>query len=225
MSDDLPLDDADDLDDLLPDNLKKGATPLVRTPKQQAKAVERAAKAAEAAALHSRAQMLAQIVNLHIAGYSLGAIAASIGATEAEVERMLANETQAYVRTQPALRTYVRNYVSGKYTQLLEAVWDEATDKGHKEKLENSAQALRILKEMANVHGAAAPTQTEVKVEAAPEAVDRLVKVISAQQGLDYDTDIFDIPAEDIHEAVTQAAAELEVSGNHVEESDGDDEL
>src|SRR5690349_20091717 len=41
----------------------------------------------------AHAAMLAQIVNLHIAGYSLAEIGASIGATEGEVDRMLTRET------------------------------------------------------------------------------------------------------------------------------------
>lgn len=229
----------EDLEALLDDlPIKKGAEPLKRTKKQIAAAAKRA-EADEAArelaiqqgAQKAKAAQLAQIVNLHIGGYSMADIAASIGGSIQDVERMLNEETQAYVRTQPALRTYVRNFVSGKYTELLEAVIHEATDRQHPQKLENSLQALRIVERMAKLHGADAPTQSEVKIEAAPEAVDRIVKALAAQEGLDYDTSIFDDPeiididADDVHEAVEQSAAALEVSGNQVEESDGDDEL
>lgn len=226
-----------DIADLLPDELaapkdgakdggKGNARPLVRTPQQEA----RAAAKAEADALRASAAQLAQIVNLHIAGYSLADIGASIGASASEVDRLLSNETARYVRNQPALRTYVRNYVSGKYTSLLEAVWDEATDRTHPAKLENQDRALRILDKMARLHGAEAPTQSEVKVDAAPEAVERLVQSLAAGQGLAYDTDIFDrvaqtVPGTVVHQAVEQSARALEVSGNRVEESDGDDDL
>jgi hypothetical protein len=208
----------DDLDDLLDDlPAKKGARPLVRTPEQTAKNSIVAAQAASA----QQAAMLAQIVNLHIAGFSLAQIGAQIGASADEVDRMLSNEAARYVRNQPALRTYVRNYVSGKYTALLEAVWDEATDKTHREKLEHQDRALRILDKMAKLHGADAPTQAEVKVDAAPEAVEKLVAALAAGSGLGYNTDIFDdddiVDAEVVHEAVTQSAAALEVSGNAVE--------
>ena len=234
----------DDLEDLLDDlPVKKGAAPLKRTKKQiaaQAKRAEADEAAKELAiqqgAQKARAAQLAQIVNLMIGGYSLTDVAASIGATVPEVERMLAEETQAYVRTQPALRTYVRNYVSGTYTKLLDAVIDEATDKTHPQKLENSLQAVRILERMARLHGADAPTQSEVKIEAAPEAVDRIVKALAAQEGLGYDESIFDDPdiidVEVVHDSVEQSAAALEasslaveVSRNHVEEIEGDDEL
>lgn len=217
-------------EDLLPDDLaakaKGSAVPLVRTPKQQAASE----LAAATTAATQRAQMLAQIVNLHIAGYSLAAIGAQIGATAEEVDRMLANETQHYVRTQPALRTYVRNYISGKYTSLLEAVWDGAINPNGKDQLERVDRAQRILAQMGRLHGAEAPTQTEVKVEAAPEAVERLVSALSAAQGMGYDTDVFDVEftedmTDDVHEAVIQSAEALEVSGNAVEESDGHDEL
>ena len=227
----------DDLEDLLDDlPVKKGAVPLKRTKKQIAAAAKRA-EADEAAkqlaiqqgAQKARAAQLAQIVNLMIGGYSLTDVAASIGATVPEVERMLAEETQAYVRTQPALRTYVRNYVSGKYSELLEAVIHEATDRKHGQKLENSLQAVRILERMARLHGADAPTQSEVKIEAAPEAVDRIVKALAAQEGLGYDESIFDDPdiidVEVVEDAVAQSAVALEVSRNQVEESDGHDEL
>lgn len=229
--------DDDDLDDLLPDDLaptpKGKAQALVRT-KRQVAATAKQAEAAEAAktlsaaqtAAQARAAQLAQIVNLHIGGYSLEAIGAAIGATADEVDRMLASETARYVKTQPALRTYVRNYVSGKYSELLEAVWDEATNRKHPEKLENQAQALRILNNMARLHGAEAPTQSEIKVESAPEAIDSLVERISKAQGMGYDVNVFDtVPGEVIHAAVEESARALEVSGNAVEESDGHDEL
>lgn len=234
--------DDDDWDDLMPDDLsgKGAAVPLKRTPKQAAAAVraaEERARATELAkaqtAAQQQAQRLAQIVNLHIAGFSLADIGASIGATEAEVDRMLANETQRYVRNQPALRTYVRNYISGKYTELLESVWDGAVDKTSPRQLENWDRAQRALAQMGRLHGAEAPTQTEMKIEAAPEAVERLVKALSASQGLGYDTNVFDgevtYDSEDvhevIHEVVEQAHLAIEVSGNAVEESDGHDEL
>lgn len=231
------MSDDEDLDALLDDlPVKKGAVPLKRTKKQIA-AQQKRAEADEAArelaiqqgAQKARAAQLAQIVNLMIGGFSITDVAASIGATVPEVERMLAEETQAYVRTTPALRTYVRNFVSGKYIELLEAVIHEATDRNHGQKLENSLQAVRILERMARLHGADAPTQSEVKIEAAPEAVDRIVKALAAQEGLGYDESIFDDPdiidVEVVHDAVTQSTTALEVSRNHVEESDGDDEL
>lgn len=227
--------DEDDFDDLLPDDLapKKAAAPLVRSKRQQQAVVKRAEEDAAAAALaaartvtQQRAAQLAQIVNLHIGGYSLEAIGAAIGASADEVDRMLANETARYVKTQPALRTYVRNFVSGKYSELLDAVWTEATDRKHPEKLDNQDRALKILNNMARLHGAEAPTQTEIKVEQAPEAIDNLVQRISAAQGMGYDVSVFDtVPGEVVHAAVEQSARALEVSGNAVEESDGHDEL
>lgn len=229
----------EDLDDLLPDDLtasavaKHKAIPVRRTP-AQIKAAEKRAEAqaaaddlrAEADAKKARAAQLAQIVNLHISGYSLADIGAATGHSEAEIERMLTNDMARYVRTQPALRTYVRNFISGKYTELLEAVWDEATDKTHPEKLENGAQALRILNNMGRLHGAEAPTQTEMKVEAAPEAVERLVSALAATQGLGYDMDVFDtVPGEVVHNAAAQSLAALESASREVErpqEGDGD---
>lgn len=239
-----PLDDDEWGDeDLFTDDLKprsapkKGAVPMKRTAKQIAAAEKRAREKAEADALAvqrnaatARAAMLAQIVNLHIAGHSLEAIGASIGASADEVDRMLANETQRYVKTQPALRTYVRNFVSGKYSDLLDAVWDQAVDKSHKQQLEYVDRAQRIIAQMGRLHGAEAPTQTEMKIEAAPEAVERLVAQLAAGQGLAYDDDIFDAEVveemtEAVHALPAAAAEALEVSGNLVEESDGDDDF
>jgi hypothetical protein len=217
-----PDDLSNDLDDLLPDDLlapKKAAVPLKRTPKQLAAAARAAAVKAEADALAAQAARLAQIVNLHIAGYSLEAIGAAIGATGEEVDRMLANEAARYVRNQPQLRTYVRNFISGKYTSLLEAVWDGAVDKKRSDQLEHVDRAQRILAQMGRLHGAEAPTQSEVKVEAAPEAVERLVSALAASSGMGYDTSIFDtVPGEVVHDAVVQTHAALEVSRNQVEE-------
>lgn len=219
------MDSDTEVDDLLDQvtTPKKGAVV-----KKRSKASIAAQKKQDlAAANKANAQRLAQVVNLMISGHSLAEIGAAIGATEAEVDRMLQADMTRYVRSQPALRVFVRNYISGKYTGLLEAVWDEATDRDHPQKLENADRALRILNSMAKLHGAEAPTQTEIKVDAAPEAVERLVQSISAAQGLGYDVDIFDAEVvgeivEDMKEATNEM---IEVSGNQVGESDGDDEL
>ena len=223
----------DEFDDLLPDSLstKKGATPLKRTP-AQTKALERRAaaealeaeKAAESARAQARSQRLAQIANLFIAGYSLEAIGAAVGSTADEIDRLLQEDMARYVRNQPALRVFVRNFISSKYSGLLEAVWDEATDKGHKEKLEHQDRALRILDRMAKLHGAEAPVQSEVKIDAAPEAVERMVQAISAAAGLGYNDTIFDVvDAEVVHEGAVAAHDAEMVSGNSVSVPDAED--
>jgi len=215
---------------------KAGAVPLKRTP-AQIKASEARAAAQRAAddlrvqqdAAKARAAQLAQIVNLHIAGFSLADIGVSIGASEAEIERLLANETQFYVRNQASLRTYVRNYVSGKYTSLLETVWDRATDASHEENLEAQDRALRILDRMARLHGAEAPTQSEIKVDAAPEAVDRLVNALSKASGMGYDVNVFDVvqdivDGEVVEDAVVESTKALESASQAVEEPQEGDE-
>lgn len=225
-----------DLTDLLPDDLQpKGqAVPLQRTPRQQRALEKRREKAEQEkdlaqaqTAQQQHAARLAQIVNLHIAGYSLAQIGAEIGASAEDVDRMLASDMQRYVRSQPALRVYVRNWVSERYSKLLEAVWDEATDKTHREKLENQDRALRILDRMTRLHGAEAPVQSEVKVEAAPEAVEKLVNALAAQQGLGYDDSIFDVvDAEVVHEAAEESHTALLSAGEQVgetQEGDTDD--
>lgn len=168
---------------------------------------------------------LAQIVNLHIAGYSLAQIGDSIGASADEVDRMLQQDASRYVRTQPVLRTYVRNWVSERYTKLLDTVWVDATDPTKPKMLESQDRALRILDRMAKLHGAEAPIQSEIKVESAPETVERLVDVLSKAQGMGYDASIFDvIDAEVLHESVEQAHEITVVSGNAVEQSQPEDE-
>lgn len=194
--------------------------PVKRTKKQ----VAAAEKLAEKRELQEDAKQLAQIVNLMIAGHSLADIAAATGHTADEMDRLLARDMSRYVRNQPALRIFVRNFISSKYTGLLDAVWDEATDKTHEFKLENQDRALRILKEMARLHGAEAPTQTEVKVEAAPETVEKMVAFLAGQSGQGYDADVFDtVPGEVIHEAARSAAGELERSAEAVGDPDPDD--
>jgi hypothetical protein len=224
--------------DLLPDDLNpatprapKGAVPVRMTRKQQAKAAKRAAAkkarddlAAAQSAAQQRAARLAQIVNLHIAGHSLADIGASIGMTAEQVDAMLMNETARYVRTQPALRTYVRNWISSKYTDMLDADMEIATDANHSEKLDHQDRVIKILKEMGRLHGAAAPTQTEIKIEAAPESVERMVAALAASAGQGYDASVFDvIDVEVVHEAAEQAHRALEVSGNAVEQEQPDD--
>lgn len=161
---------------------------------------------------------LAQIVNLHIAGYSLEDIGAATGQTADEVDRVLQRDAARYVRTQPALRTYVRNWVSDRYTKLLEAVWDDATDAFSATKLEHQDRAIKILDRMAKLHGADAPVQTEVKVDAAPEAVEQLVQALASQQGMGYDVEIFDVvEAEVVHAAVEQSHTALQEAHDAVE--------
>ena len=168
------------------------------------------------------AARLAQMVNLHIAGYSLSQIGDALGCTAEEVDRILAQDVSRYVRSQPALRVYVRNWISERYGKLLEADWDEATDKTHPKKLENQDRAMRILDRMAKLHGADAPVQQEITIDSAPEAVEKLVQVLSQAQGLGYDEDIFDVvDAEIIHEMVEELHEKTEASDV---ESEADDE-
>lgn len=220
----------EELADLLPDDLtgavepKGKAVPLVRTAKQSKALAKRAQKQALEAEAKSHAVRLAQIVNLHIAGYSLAEIGASIGASEAEVDRLLQSDATRYVRNQPALRTYVRNWISAKYTKMIEADWEAASDKDHREKLEHQDRVMRMLDRMSKLHGAEAPSQAEVKVDAAPEAVEKLVNALAAGRGLGYDASIFDVvDAEIVSEASAETDTALEVSGNAVEE--GNDEF
>lgn len=215
---------------------KGRAVPLVRPAKQTKKQAEKQAAdalgaeqselaKAEQTQAQASAARLAQIVNLHIAGHSLSAIGAAIGASAEEVDRMLATDAQRYIRSQPALRTYVRNWVSERYTKMLEADWDQATDAGHREKLEHQDRVFRILDGMRKLHGADAPTQTEVSIEAAPEAVEKLVSLLAANQGLGYDVDVFDtVPGEVVHAAPEAAHRALEQAGRDVENDQPGDE-
>lgn len=202
---------------------KGNAVPVVRSPAQKAADTMRARRAQAEALDKAAAQRLAQVVNLHIAGFSLADIGAAIGASADEVDRLLQRDTARYVRSQPQLRVYVRNWISERYNKLLEANWAEATDKTNASKLENQDRVLRILADMRRLHGADAPVQTEVKVDAAPEAVERLVSVLAAQSGHGYDIDVFDIPAEDIHEAVEQSEQATLDAGEQVGEDQPED--
>lgn len=203
----------------------KRADVAVLTPQQKA-AATRAANKREADRLErAKAERLAQVVNLKIAGHSFEDIGLAIGATAKEVETMLATDVARYVRSQPALRVYVRDWVSERYTKMLDAVWDEATDKDHPKKLEHQDRAMRILDSMRKMHGADLPVQSEVKIETAPEAVEKLVEVLAGRQGLAYDTNVFDVvDAEVIHDAVEEAEETLADSASHVGESTEDDE-
>lgn len=196
----------------------------------QRRAEEKKAQAELAAATskaQARAAQLAQIVNLHIAGHSYADIGAQIGMTGDEIERMINTEAARYVRTQPALRNYVRHYISGKYSELLENVWARATDDTHKENLEAHDRATRILDRMARLHGAEAPVQKEVKIESSPEAVEKVVEALARASGRGYDPTVFDVevveenPVSALREIEARA---LEVSGNDpdFDETDGE---
>lgn len=201
---------------------KKKKIEVELTPQQKTARTKALKRAEEERLAKAKAKRVAQVANLLIAGHSFESIGLAIGATASEVERMMQQDMARYVRTQPALRVFVRNFLSEKYTHLLDAVWDEATDKNHPQKLDNQVAAVRILERMGRLHGADAPTQTEVTVDSAPEAVERLVQALSNAQGVGYDVDIFDVvDGEVVDDAVEQsgraleaASAAVEVSGN-----------
>lgn len=208
---------------------KKNAVALTKslTPAQKAARTRAAAKAEADRLERANAAQLAQIVNLMIAGYTLSEIGSSIGATEDEVDRLLQRDAARYVRNQPQLRTYVRNWITKKYTDLLDADWTQATDKNHAKQLEYQDRAIRILDSMRKLHGADAPVQAEVKVDAAPEAVEAMVAMLAASSGVGYDVSVFDVvDAEVVHDAADEAEAALEaadaavgdVSGNEGED-------
>lgn len=208
-----------------PAPLKRTATQVARQVQAELGAEQEAAQKAAATQAQAQAARLAQVANLLIAGHSLTSIGAAIGASADEVDAMLNADMSRYVRNQPALRVFVRNYLSSKYTTLLDAVWDEATDKLHGQKLEHQDRALRILKEMGRLHGADAPTQAEVKVEAGSETIDAVVARLAASSGKGYDASIFDVvDAEVVHEAPAQALAALEAASDQVDQPQAGDE-
>lgn len=222
-------DDLDSLLDTVTDTVtdsKKGAVPMKRTKKQKA-AAEKAAERKAAQDLResdkAAAQQLAQIVNLNIAGHSFAAIGAEIGMSGDEVEALVQRGAAQFVRTTPALRTFVRNFVSEKMTGLLDATYLQAIDTSRADQLDYVASVQKTLRDLSRLHGADAPTQSEVKVEASPEAVEQLVMSLAKNRGLAYDDDVFD--AEIVEDLVDDSQRELEVSRNAVEESDGEDAL
>lgn len=209
---------------------KGRALPATRTPKvgkNPANITKRTAVPGSAQAEATgrvEAARLAQIVNLHIAGYSLAEIGESIGMTAAEVDRILNQDVARYVRSQPALRVFVRNFISEKYLGLLESSYPQATDKGHEKQLEYYDRVLRTLQQMGRLHGAEVPSQSEVKVDAAPELVQAMVDSIAEKQGLAYDLDVFDdIEEADIVEAHEEAKAALADASEMVGEGDDED--
>ena len=214
---------------------KKGAVQVKKgKPVTKKTAVPGSADAAEAGAPVGNpgavsAFRLAQIVNLHLSGVGLDEIGAAIGMSGEEVDSLLQTHASRYIRTQPALRTFVRNWVSSKYMDMMEANKD-AFDENSPKKLETQDRVLRILSDMRKLHGTDAPVQSEIKVDAAPEAVEKLVQSIAAKQGLGYDMNIFDndddiVDAELVDAAQQQAHAALESASAAVEEpQDGDEE-
>jgi hypothetical protein len=209
---------------------KSKGKPVQRTAKQEAaieKQREREDLAVQQTRAKERAAQLAQVANLMIAGHSIESIAAGIGATTDEVEKMIIDGSARFVRTQPALRAWVRSWISEKYTTMIAADWAAASDVDHPDKLDNQDRVMRMLKAMGTLHGAEAPTQSEVKVEHAPEAVERLVQAMLDKQGQGYDVDIFDddvVEAEVVDDAPAQALAALEAASKHVEVPDENDE-
>jgi hypothetical protein len=208
---------------------KKGRAVPVKVGKNPAKVTKKTAVPGSAqaeATARVEALRLAQIVNLHIAGYSLADIGESIGATAAEVDRMLTQDAARYVRSQPALRVFVRNWISEKYHGLLEASYDQATDKTSDKQLEFYDRTLRTLAQMQRLHGAEVPTQSEVKLDAAPEMVQSMVEALSKQQGQAYDPTIFDdiVDAEIISDSHDETQRALEESSERVADLQPDDE-
>jgi hypothetical protein len=199
----------------LPATRRKSKAPTKRT------AIPGSAQAEATARVE--AARLAQIVNLHIGGFSLAQIGDAIGATEKEVDRILTQDVGRYVRSQPALRVFVRNFISEKYLGLLDSVYAQATDETNNRQLDYQDRALRVLKEMARLHGAEMPVQSEIKVDAAPEAVEKMVEALAGRAGLAYDASIFDvIDAEVIEDARTESQQAALDSAEQVGEGEED---
>lgn len=212
--------------------------PLQRTAKQQAaieRAAEKRAEAEDLARQQSEADAVAatqaQLANLVIAGFSFEQIGASIGASPAEVERMLNESSARYVRTQSSLRIWTRNYLSGQYAKMLEVDMPIATDPNRADMLEHQDRAIRILSQLAKLHGAEAPSQSEVKVETAPEAIEKMVERLSRERGTGFDLEVFDLDDDDIVEineaaasAPAQSLAALERASAEVEQILDEDE-
>lgn len=207
---------------------KPGAVPLQRTGRQIAASARAAVKRQEAedlavqeTELDAVAARTAQIANLLIAGHTFDSIGRAVGCSGAEVEKMIAADTGRYVRSQASLRIWVRNWISAKYAAMIDTDWDAATDNNRPDMLDHQDRVDRFLRSMARLHGADAPTQTEVKVEAAPESIERMVAALAAQRGQGYDADIFDIDEDDItevaHENHSSALAALEAASERVE--------
>lgn len=194
----------------------KGKAVALKRTKKQAAAAKKAAERQEAEDLRqadvAAAQQLAQMVNLKIAGHSFASIGAAIGKTADEVEQMFEREAGRYIRTQPALRAYARNMISEKTMGLLEATYDQAVDTKRPDQLEYVASAQKTLRDLARLHGADAPTQSEVTVAASDETVEALVNSLAQGKGLSYDMDVFDLDPEDVEEMVEQSHAALEAS-------------
>lgn len=212
-----------------PPKKKGNAVPVQRSASQQA-ALDKQQAAADLTAQNAKAkaadQQLAQIVNLLIAGHSYESIAAGIGASADDVEKMVTAGAARFVRTQPALRTYVRNFVGSKITKMIEVNWAEATDPKAVDRLANQDRVLKMLDRLAKLHGADAPIQSEVKVEAAPETVEAMVKALAARQGQAYDENVFDVDTDVFDVEVLEDAAqeELDQASADVEVPQPDDE-
>lgn len=210
---------------------KKGA-PIQRTPRQEA-AVVKAAEQRDLAVQRTKAKedaaQLAQVVNLVISGHTFEEIGAAIGASADDIERMVTTGSEKYVRTQPALRTWVRKWISEKYSVMIDADWEVAADKLHPDKLEHQDRVVKMLVQMERLHGAAAPTQSEVKIEHSHDAVESLVRKLAERQGQGYDVSIFDdeddtVDAEVIHDSADAALAALEQASKDVGAPQPDDE-
>lgn len=217
---------------------KKGnAVPVRRTAAQAAAIAKRAAEKAreddlaeQVSAADEAAARSAQIANLLIGGHTMASIAAATGQSEDELEQMLAADSARFIRSQKSLRVWTRRYISERYSRMLEANIDAATDKMHPARLENQDRVLRILAGLERLHGAAAPTQTEVSVEAAPEAIERMVALLAAEQGKGYDPDIFTLSDDDVtevrevaHAAPANALAALEAAADATEQDQPED--
>ena len=192
---------------------------LQRTPEQEARAAKRATErqaerdlATTTARNRAEAQQLAQIINLQIAGMTLEQIGAEINMSATDLDALIVKNASRYIKTQSQLRAYARNWISEKYSKMIEADWDDAVSTDPELRLPNQDRVIRMLDSMRKMHGADAPAQTEVKVDAAPEAIDAMVQLLAAKQGQGYDVDIFDVDVVDeseIHEASAQVTAAL----------------
>ena len=189
---------------------KKSAPPTTKKAKRAKKAETKdlipgsaeAEDAGLAATQRTEAARLAQIVNLLIGGYSLAQIGIATGMTADEVDRLIQADGARYVRNQPQLRVFMRNWLSSRYTALLDSTFSHATDDNDPKQLEYQDRVLRTLDSLRKLHGVDVPTQTEIKIEAAPENVEAMVRALSASRGQGYDMEVFDVEVEEVDSEV-----------------------
>lgn len=149
------------------------------------------------AAIRPRERKANVALEMRLAGYQWDEVADVVGYPDARAAQV-AFETalEAQLKSDPQMRSKMREYTGRRLERLLRAVWNKAIDPTHPEQMVAHQRALAVIDRHAKLFGQDAPTEMIVHTPTADQLQNWVADVITAKKDLAPEADIFgDAPA------------------------------